>query len=78
MPNGEELNDRLEFQEHIEKLSQPDRMKEVALMLYDHCQTQKDFGKVRSLAVQNRWILIGLVILLVTVGVLDASVFHFI
>ncbi len=38
MPNGEEINERLEFQERIKKLPVEDRTTETALMVYDLSQ----------------------------------------
>ena len=35
MPNGKEINDRLEFQERIKSLAIEERTTETALMIYD-------------------------------------------
>ncbi len=80
MSNGEDINERLEFEEQIAGLSEQDLLKFIARRLYDHCEEQKWFAKaIRSTARQtmiNKYALVALVVMLIMLGVLDASVIH--
>jgi hypothetical protein len=80
MPNGYEMNERLEFERSMKAKDPEERQITIAMMFYDHCEDHKEIlheikeNKRRSW--QNRIMLIVIVILLTAYGILDASILH--
>ncbi len=77
MSNGNAINSKLDFIEAIQAKGDRALLEYTAELIYDHCETQKDFDKRiafnTKMAWQNRYAIIGLVILLIALGILDAS-----
>ena len=71
------INSKLDFKEAIKGMESRELQEYTAELLYDHCEEQKNFdqriSKNTKMIWQNRYIIIGLIILLVAMGILDAS-----
>ncbi len=77
MFNGRAINNKLDFKEAIKEMEGRELQEFTAELIYDHCEEQKDFdsriNRNTKMIWQNRYLIIGLIVLLVTMGMLDAS-----
>ena len=78
MSNGREINNKLDFKESIKGMGGRELQEFTAELIYDHSEAQKDYDqritKNYKMIWQNRYMIIGLIILLIALGILDASV----
>jgi len=78
MPNG--INYELDFEKHIARMQDRQLLEFVARQTLtqskDIAKVAKDVKLNKNRSLINRYVLLGLIILLITLGILDSSIFY--
>lgn len=80
MPNGKEILNDLDYEKQITTMSDRALLEFTARQLFEHCEQQKgltvDIEGLKKKTFINRIMILGLVVLLVALGVIDAKWLH--